>query len=76
VFEKMAAAHPELRYRSAGHDVVSYFEGGIDDGERLGEDRMFCRRWRKLGGDIHLLVRAAMSHTGPYTFSGDFSRSV
>ena len=87
VFEQLGAAHPELRYTSAeGRPTVSYFEGGItgdvrlDEGRgqlvvdnvRLGEDRMFCLRWRRIGGDIHLLVHAQMTHTGPYTFSGSF----
>lgn len=74
VFERLAKAHPELRYTSVeGRAAVSYFEGGIVDGVRLGEDRMFCKRWRQLGGDIHLLANASMTHTGPFTFSGNFA---
>jgi hypothetical protein len=53
---------------------VSYFEGGIVDGVRLGEDRMFCRRWRDIGGEIHLLPNCTMTHTGPFTFTGNFAR--
>jgi hypothetical protein len=75
VFERLAQAHPELQYASVeGSPAVSYFEGGLVDGVRLGEDRMFCRRWRQLGGDIHLLADASMTHTGPFTFSGNFGR--
>jgi len=75
VFVRLGHAHPELRYKSVdGPPAVSYFEGGIVDGVRLGEDRMFCRRWRQIGGDIHLLVNASMTHTGPFTFSGNFAR--
>lgn len=75
VFERLARAHPELQYKSVEErPAVSYFEGGIVDGVRLGEDRMFCRRWRQAGGDIHLLVSASMTHTGPFTFGGNFAR--
>ena len=75
VFERLAEAHPELGYKSVeGRPAVSYFEGGIVDGVRLGEDRMFCRRWRQTGGDIHLLANASMTHTGPFTFGGNFAR--
>jgi hypothetical protein len=75
VFERLAGAHPELRYKSVEErPAVSYFEGGIADGVRLGEDRMFCRRWRQAGGDIHLLVSASMTHTGPFTFGGNFAK--
>jgi len=75
VFERLAPAHPELQYTSVeGRPAVSYFEGGIVGGRRLGEDRMFCHRWRGAGGDIHLLIDASMTHTGPFTFSGNFAR--
>jgi len=75
VFEKLAEAHPELTYKSVeGRPTVSYFEGGIVDGVRLGEDRMFCRRWRDIGGEIHLLPNCTMTHTGPFTFTGNFAR--
>jgi len=42
------------------------------DGERKGEDIAFCKRWRKTGGDIWLLVDAPLTHEGPYTFSGSY----
>lgn len=75
VFRRLAEAHPELVYKSVeSRPAISYFEGGIVDGVRLGEDRMFCHRWRQTGGDIHLYVNASMTHTGPYSFSGNFGR--
>ena len=77
VFERLGKAHPALQYRSVEErPAVSYFEGGIVDGVRLGEDRMFCKRWRDVGGDIHLLADATMTHTGPFTVRGNFALSA
>jgi len=49
-----------------------YFQPAVFDGERKGEDIAFCKRWRKTGGDIWLLVDAPLTHEGPYTFSGSY----
>ncbi len=71
VFETIEAKHPELHTHSEGH---GYFERMIEDGTPFSEDKAFCRRWRAAGGDIHLLVNANLTHSGPYTFSGNFGK--
>ena len=50
-----------------------FFQPAVFDGERKGEDIAFCKRWRKTGGDIWLLVDAPLSHEGP-TRSGELQR--
>lgn len=69
VFQTIRQAHPELVHSQG----VMFFQPAVFDGERKGEDIAFCRRWRKTGGDIWLLVDAQLSHEGPHTFEGSYS---
>ena len=61
--EKMVAAHPELRLRHPSQpddpNFHALFDTGIVDGEFVGEDFLFCDRWRALGGRV--LVDPAMN---------------
>jgi hypothetical protein len=68
VFEAIRSAYPELGHREG----TMFFQPAVFEGERKGEDIAFCRRWRKTGGDIWLLVDAPLTHEGPYTFSGNY----
>ncbi len=77
---KMIAAHPEAKYRavqsfppSPGSDhLYALFDCVIDEqGTYLSEDYAFCRRWRKLGGEIWLDRTSMLTHTGPYSFPGN-----
>jgi len=69
VFEAVRLANTDLVHSQG----VAYFQPGVIDGERQGEDVAFCKRWRKTGGDIWLLVDAPMTHDGPYTFEGSYA---
>jgi hypothetical protein len=69
VFEAIGEAHPELRHEQG----VMFFQPAVINGARTGEDIAFCRRWRKTGGDIWLLVDVQLSHEGPHTFEGSYS---
>lgn len=42
-----------------------------DGGGFHGEDIAFCRRWRELGGEIHALVDAPVSHHGMTAWAGN-----
>jgi len=44
-----------------------------DTGVYLSEDFAFCRRWEALGGELWVDVQSKLTHTGPFTFVGDFS---
>lgn len=77
---RMAAAYPETRFRSVqsfpagqGSDnLYALFDCMIDeDGAYLSEDYAFCRRWRKLGGELWLDRTSTLTHTGPYGFQGN-----
>lgn len=52
------------------------FRAGVDatnDPPRyLSEDYAFCRDWQRLGGSVHVLADASLSHSGSHTFTGSF----
>ncbi len=87
VFEKLAAAHPELAFSSA-HDRIMCEEGkrnryalfdpmiAPETGEYLSEDFAFCRRWRNLGGEIWLDLDSRLTHTGSMDFCGNASARI
>ncbi len=82
--EKLIAAYPETKY-SAVHDFAkpgqaaenfyALFDCMIDpvSGHYLSEDYSFCRRWRKIGGEIWIDLESKLTHTGPYAFEGSAS---
>lgn len=45
-------------------------------GLRLGEDVYFCRRWRDLGGKIHCMIDATITHFGRTAYQRDYSKDV
>lgn len=80
VFEKMIAAHPE--WKRAGHDGMSeavkanyyqFFRFDPDDSTEMGEDFVFCKRWRELGGTIWIDPTIWLSHVGNRAYSGCIS---
>ena len=82
VFERMAAAHPELHFANvharpgglpASANLYALFDPLIEPGTGtyLSEDYSFCRRWRALGGTIWLDLRSRLTHVGPDSFHGD-----
>jgi hypothetical protein len=79
VIDRMCAAYPELKYQTGdGSDQYALFLDMIDrdheaEGERLGEDFSFCRRWRKIGGQIWVDSHAALGHWGASNYTGKLS---
>lgn len=82
VFERMMAAHPELRFRKvdastnqkAPEDgLYALFDCMIDPDTAtyLSEDYSFCRRWRAIGGEIWLDLESKLTHSGVQNFAGD-----
>jgi hypothetical protein len=82
VLERLAEAHPELRYGS-DHSVWSggvdktaryaFFDTMIADGQYLPEDYSFCKRWRGIGGEIWIDLASRFSHVGSYVYRGDLA---
>lgn len=77
VLEAMIAAHPT--WKRDGHDQMpepvkakyyQFFRFDPDDTMELGEDYVFCRRWRDLGGRIYIDPTIALSHVGSKTWTG------
>ncbi len=40
----------------------------------LSEDYAFCRLWQNMGGKVHAFARSKLSHTGLFTYQGDFEK--
>jgi len=85
VFDRMREAYPELQCRLCGtnagrtkrYDVWwRFFDTMVSDGEFLGEDIAFCRRWRDIGGSIWADLGATMSHVGRHAFTGSMLDSI
>jgi len=76
VFQKLSAAHPELRYRAPDKTAgFCLYNPIVRDEHAYGEDMSFCQRWRDLGGDIWLLADAPIGHEGPMLVEGNYAES-
>jgi hypothetical protein len=85
--ERMVKAYSPSRQYMAdtngahGEPRWDLFYSGIDPADSdpktrryLSEDYGFCRLWQAIGGKVWMYTGAVLSHTGTYTFRGDFSR--
>jgi len=79
VIERLCAAYPDLQYQTGdGSKQYALFLDMIDretvgEGERLGEDFSFCRRWRGIGGRIWVDAHAELGHWGVTDYRGKLS---
>lgn len=82
VFDRMIDAYPDLQYVPDGLNYwkperaalcYRFFDVMSDPANRryLSEDYAFCRRWRDIGGEVHVCVQTKLTHSGSYTFPGD-----
>ena len=83
VFDKLILAYPERKYEYKAHHAkkdlkhtYDFFSVGVfeDDHEctYLSEDYYFSRLWQKIGGEIWADLLSSLTHTGNYTFKGNF----
>lgn len=75
VVHKLCDAYPELAYdRDDGGVEHALFFDMIDDvngkRQRLSEDLSFCRRWRKIGGQVFVDHESALLHAGRREYTG------
>lgn len=73
VFEIMDKAYPELltSFKAGIDDPTPYFQTGIFDGEFLGEDIFFCKKWSALGHSVWIDAQVDFSHRGSHPFKGN-----
>jgi hypothetical protein len=82
VFEKLINSYPERKYnyQSQGkkhlEHTYDFFSVGVfdndDDKTYLSEDYYFSRLWQKIGGEIWVDLHSPLTHSGNYTFKGNF----
>ena len=87
VFDQMIKEYPNLQYVPDSLNnwkperaalCYRFFDVLFDETNRryLSEDYAFCRRWRDIGGQVHVCAQTKLSHTGEYTFYGDPASSL
>ena len=56
----------------------TFFDTAIDEESRvyLSEDYLFCKRWRKLGGELWLDLSSNLNHTGTMDFIGSLMMNI
>ncbi len=80
VFEKLAAAYPELRYAdsvvrvdNAGlKDVYNFFGMGVMSGRFTTEDYAFCKRWTAIGGQAWVYPNIDFQHVGMKAYTANY----
>lgn len=72
MIERMVAAYPALAYHGDnGRKDYALFDPMIlESGHRVSEDFAFCKRWRRIGGKIHMNPRIVLQHSGNYVWMG------
>lgn len=73
--ERMVEGHPDLRYFNAsGAQRCAVFSPMITEERHYkAEDYAFCRRWRALGGQIHVCPDISLKHIGKKSWEGAWS---
>jgi len=57
--------------------VYHFFDTLIDDDKRfLSEDYAFCKRWKRIGGDVFLYVPVKTIHFGNHPFEYNYSEEL
>lgn len=62
----------ELGFSDEGRPTVALFQLLIRGGSLLSEDYSFCRRWRDMGGTVHVYLGdgSPVTHHGTYAYRG------
>ncbi len=75
--EKLIAAHRDTKYQDdEGRDCYGLFDVQIKDGRIIGEDALFCQRWRKAGGKVFLDPDMTLYHIGAKSYRGNFAELI
>lgn len=82
VLERMTEQYQHRSFIGQANEPTPYtllFEREIAEGRRWSGDYNFCRRWRKMGGKIHVDPRMHFTHEGFKQWSGclgDYWRKI
>ena len=75
--EKLTAAHRDTKYQDDdGHPCYGLFDVQIGGGTIIGEDALFCRRWRATGGKVFLDPDMTLYHIGAKAYRGNFAELI
>lgn len=82
VFDKLILSYPERKYNHSQKDkknlkyTYDFFSVGVFENDEnktyLSEDYYFSRLWQKIGGEIWVDLHSSLTHSGNYTFKGNF----
>ncbi len=62
-----------VSFEGSGGMYHVIFERVIADGRRWSGDYAFCRKWRALGGKVHVMPDLRFTHTGTKTWGGSLA---
>lgn len=77
VLERMIEHYPETRYEpdvaleNRNIELHALFDTEVKNGKYVSEDYTFCRRWRSIGGKVHIDDTVVLKHLGMHTFMAD-----
>lgn len=74
VFEKMQEAYPELKFKHKEQEVYDFFNTGVENERWYGDDFAFCKRWKKIGGQMWLMPDLDLKHIGQKVYEGNYHR--
>ena len=70
-FQMFRDKTPELAFSFEGKQMHGFYECPIRNGEQIGEDVAFCRKWREIGQKVWLDPRHWITHSdGIKTYGG------
>jgi hypothetical protein len=76
--ERMVEAYaPTLEFTwTGGERVFAVFQPMVDPELKkwYSEDFAFCRRWRDIGGKVHVCAEVKLQHVGSHTYEGSLSQ--
>lgn len=77
VLESLAVRAVKFRPKNDGRaEIPLIFEREIENGARRGGDYAFCRKWRELGGMIHVAPEVYMEHAGGQVWAGSLGHHL
>lgn len=77
--ERMSAAYQDRAYHDAldpQEMIAPVFWADTIGNELIGEDFLFCDRWRALGGEIWIDPSITIEHVGHHTFVGNYAETL